>query len=54
MSKLLLSLNALASEGAGHTHGGGGEIEHLYPIIAIFVVLVVAGLGAGYFLNKKK
>lgn len=54
MSKLLLSLNALASGGADHTHGGGGENEHLYPIIALFVVLILVGLGAGYFLKKKK
>ncbi len=54
MSKLLFSLNALASEGAGHSHGGGGEVEHLYPIIAVFAVLIALGFGAGYFLNKKK
>lgn len=54
MSKLLLSLNTLASDGASHSHGSGGEAEHLYPIIIVFAVLVVLGFGAGYFINKKK
>lgn len=54
MSKLFLSLNALASGGSDHSHSGGGEMEHLYPIIAVFVVLIVVGFGAGYFVNKKK
>lgn len=54
MAKLLISLNALASEGADHSHGGSGEIEHLYPIIAVFIVLIVVGFGAGYYYSKKK
>lgn len=53
MSKLFYSLSALASEGADHSHGGGGENEHLYPIIGVFVVLIIAGFAAGYFLKKK-
>lgn len=54
MAKLLYSLNALASEGAGHSHGGAGETEHLYPIIGVFAFLIIAGIASGFFINKKK
>ena len=48
-----LPIIAFAQE-HGHSHGDGGEIEHLYPIIGIFVVLVLIGVGVSYFMNKKK
>lgn len=51
---LLGSLYAQAGGGEGHSHGDGGETEHLYPIIAVFVVLIIIGFGVGHFLNKKK
>ena len=51
---LVNSIYAQASGSEGHTHGSGGENEHLYPIIGVFVVLIVLGFAAGHFLNKKK
>lgn len=51
---LLGSFYAQAGGGESHSHGDGGEIEHLYPIIAVFVVLIIVGFGVGHFLNKKK
>ncbi len=36
----------------GHSHGAGGEIEHLYPILGIIAALVVGGLFLLY--SKKK
>lgn len=49
----ILNSMALAGEGAGHTHGAGGETEHLYPVLAVFAVLVIGGI-AFHFFSKKK
>ncbi len=54
ISYILLSAVALAEEGAGHTHGAGGETEHLWPVLAVFGVLVLAGLAFNLMSKKKK
>lgn len=53
LSQLLMSASALAGEGSGHTHGTGGETEHLWPVLGVFVVLVIAGV-IFHFVSKKK
>ncbi len=37
----------------GHSHGAGGETEHLYPILGVFALLIVGG-ALFYFFNNKK
>jgi hypothetical protein len=54
IAKLILPLMSFASEGgAGHSHGEGGETEHLYPVLIIFAVLVIGGI-VFHFVSKKK
>ena len=51
---LLLPIFTFAQEkGHGHTHGSGGESEHLLPILSVFAALIVVG-AIVYFMNKKK
>ena len=50
---LLFSFLAIASEGGGHSHGEGGETEHLYPVLAVFGVLIIGG-AIFHFMTKKK
>lgn len=38
----------------GHSHGTGGEVEHIYPALLLFVGLIVAGGLVFLFGNKKK
>lgn len=58
MIKYILTCIALplvaAAQEHGHTHGEGGEIEHLYPILGVFVALVIAGVMFSQYFNKKK
>jgi hypothetical protein len=37
----------------GHSHGSGGETEHLYPVLGVFAALVIIG-GIFYFISNKK
>ena len=37
----------------GHSHGAGGETEHMYPILGVFALLIIVG-AVIYFLNNKK
>lgn len=53
LAYLFLPIVAVAQE-HGHTHGEGGEIEHLYPILVVFVALVIAGVIFSKYFNKKK
>lgn len=48
---IFLPLMAFAQE-HGHSHGAGGEGEHLYPILAIMGVLIAVGAYI-FFSNKK-
>ena len=54
LTKIIFATTAFASDGPGHTHGSGGENEHLYPILILFVVLIILGIVAGKIVNKKK
>jgi len=47
-----IPLLALAQE-KGHSHGSGGETEHLYPVLGVFAALIVVG-GIFYFVSNKK
>lgn len=47
----LQSTIAMAEE--GHSHGAGGETEHLWPVLAVFGVLVIGG-AIFHFTTKKK
>lgn len=47
---ILFATTVFASGEADHTHSHG-EIEHLYPVIGIFVLLAVVGIVIG--LRKK-
>ena len=38
----------------GHSHGSGGENEHMYPILGVFALLIVGGALFYFFGNKKK
>ncbi|MBY0317063.1 MAG: hypothetical protein K2Q26_16205 [Bdellovibrionales bacterium] len=50
----LISFPVLSwAEEKGHSHGPGGEIEHMLPILGFFAVLIVVG-GVFYFINLKK
>ncbi|MES2803622.1 MAG: hypothetical protein V4654_14105 [Bdellovibrionota bacterium] len=51
MMTLLFPLISLASE--GHSHGDGGENEHLYPVLIVFAVLIIGGV-IFHFVSKKK
>lgn len=42
-----------AGEGGGHSHGSGGETEHLYPVLGVFAVLVIGGI-VFHLMSKKK
>ncbi len=48
----LVSVQAWAQE-HGHSHGAGGENEHLYPILGVFAGLAVIG-GLFFLFGKKK
>ena len=52
---LLISLGsiALAGEGKEHSHSMGGELEHAWPVAAVFIVLMIAGFAYSYFTKKK-
>ena len=54
ISKFLISAMAFAEKGSGHTHGDGGETEHLWPVLGIFIVLIVAGVTITLISKKKK
>ncbi len=54
ITQFLTSTSSFAEGGGGHTHGAGGETEHLWPVLAVFVVLVVVGLGFNFLSKKKK
>lgn len=49
----LFSSLALASEGNDHSHSMGGELEHAWPVVAVFIGLFIAGLAYNYFSKKK-
>ena len=49
---LIMPAVALAQE-HGHTHGSGGENEHMYPVLAILAALALAGV-ISHFVSKKK
>lgn len=53
ISKFMLTSMAFAEEGHGHSHGPGGETEHLFPVMAVFALLVVGGV-IFHFVSKKK
>lgn len=54
VAKLIYTAMAFAAGGGeSHTHGGGGETEHLYPILAVFAALIVGGV-VFHFIFKKK
>ena len=44
LSQLLISVSVFAGEGSGHSHGSGGETERLWPVLGVFLVLVIAGI----------
>jgi len=50
---IFFSSVVFAGEGSGHSHGSSGETEHLYPVLAVFAVLVIGG-AAFHFMSKKK
>lgn len=50
---LLLASRVALGQEHGHTHGSGGEAEHMFPILGVFAVLIVVG-GIFYFINMKK
>jgi hypothetical protein len=55
MTTLLMTAQAYAAgEGSGHSHGAGGETEHLWPVLGVFLVLVVVGVGYNLVSKKKK
>ena len=54
ISHFIMSSMAFAGEGTDHPHGAGGETEHLWPVLGVFVVLIVAGVAFNIFSKKKK
>lgn len=44
---------AISFAGEGHSHGEGGETEHLYPVLGVFAVLIIGGV-IFHFMSKKK
>lgn len=54
ISYILFSASAFAEGGGGHTHGSGGETEHLWPVLAVFGALVIAGVAFNFMSKKKK
>lgn len=51
---LLMAAVANAGEGPDHTHSIGGELEHMWPIITVLVVLLAAGIVFNLVSKKKK
>lgn len=49
---LIVSSISIAQE-KGHSHGSGGEIEHLFPVLGIFAALIIIG-GLFYFISGRK
>ncbi len=41
---LYFAVAAKAGEGPDHTHSIGGELEHMWPIITVLGVLLLAGV----------
>ena len=50
----LFSSMALAGEGKEHSHSMGGELEHAWPVAAVFIGLMIAGFAYNYFSKKNK
>ena len=51
---LFLPIKAFAAgEGGGHSHGSGGETEHLYPVLGVFALLIIGGI-VFHLMSKKK
>lgn len=49
---LIVSSISIAQE-KGHSHGSGGETEHLYPVLGVFAALIIVG-GLFYFMSNRK
>lgn len=52
---LLISFSsiAIASRDNEHSHSLGGELEHAWPVAAVFIVLIIAGFVYSHFTKKK-
>lgn len=53
LAYIFLPILAVAQE-HGHSHGEGGEVEHLYPILGVLVALIIVGVLLSQYFNKKK
>ncbi len=53
IAQFLISFAVFAGGGGGHTHGEGGETEHLYPVLGVFALLVICGI-VFHLMSKKK
>jgi hypothetical protein len=49
----MISAFAMAAEGAGHSHGDGGELEHLWVPLGFFAILFIGGVVLNLKSKKK-
>ena len=50
---ILFGRITFAGEGKDHSHSMGGELEHAWPLAAVFIGLMLAGFAYSYFTKKK-